>query len=265
MTAYRYITAADWGGEWVRPPQHEQPNDPEVYVHHTMGNPMSDRPAEDAFQALNAYATRPKPEGGKGYSFLDYDYLVHWEAAKDLFTIGEGRGAWLSAATKNRNELGEAICVLGSFHPGSIHSQRPKPGHIEATSRGIVHMIEAGLAARDAEILGHFQNKAYPTPQTTCPGDYLIPHLPDIRSRVAELLNPPSPPPAHGGNMRSIRGQVVDRDGNVYENQIVGTVIANPPQLVTLGIDKDRMFRFEIDGTREDIEYQLGIKLTPSK
>lgn len=65
--------------------------------------------------------------------------------------------------------------------------------------------------------------------------------------------------------MRSIRGQVVDRDGNVYENQIVGTVIANPPQLVTLGIDKDRMFRFEIDGTREDIEYQLGIKLTPSK
>ena len=86
MTTYRYLTAAEWGGTWTRPPVREQPLDPECYIHHTAGNPMSERIAEVALQTLNTYA-----QTHKGYSFLDYDYLVHYEKARDLFTL-LGRG-----------------------------------------------------------------------------------------------------------------------------------------------------------------------------
>lgn len=185
MPEFRYITAEEWGGVWVRPPVKEELEDPECYIHHTAGNPLKDRPAEDALQILNKIA-----QDGKGYSFLDYDYLVHWEEAKDLYTIAEGRGEWLSAATRNRNELGEAICLFGYFHPGSTHSAYPNPGHIEATALGIVKMIERRLLARDCMILGHYQNLAFPIPQTVCPGEYFIPHVPEVILRVRELLNP---------------------------------------------------------------------------
>lgn len=243
MTAYRSITVEDWGGTWARPPEKEHPHDPEVFIHHTAGNPMSNLTAEDACQALNDYA-----KDVKGYSFLDYDYLVHWEAARDLFTICEGRGEWMSAATKDRNELGEAICLFGYFHPGSVHSAQPRPGHIEATARGIVEMIHRGLAASNATILGHYQNPAHPG-ATGCPGEWMIPHIPTVRARVAELLE--EEPMSHA---------VIRIDG--FADQFELLPIGNAEQRRKTGIPESQVpvvARVDVAA----LEAQLPYRLTP--
>lgn len=183
MTSFRYITVEDWGGEWVRPPVYETPMDPEGFLHHTAGNPMSDRTAEEAFQTLNKFA-----QTGKGYSFLDYDMLVHYESARDLVTIGEGRGEWLSAATRDRNELGEAVVVLGYFHPGSAHSQAPQWYHVEGAARAFVKLVEWGLLRPDFKLLGHRDNPAHPG-VTGCPGDYWYPGpFADLQYKIDIML-----------------------------------------------------------------------------
>lgn len=188
MTTYRYLTVDEWGGRWARPPVAEKLLDAECYVHHSAGNPWDQWDAAKAFRTLNEYAIN-----SKGYSFLDYDVLVHHNTATDVVTIGEGRGKWLSAATRNRNEQGEAICALGYFHPGHSLSRQPSPGMLEGIARGIVWGIEQGWLSRDTQILGHRDNPAHPG-ATGCPGDYLYAQLPSIRARVASLLSPTRPP-----------------------------------------------------------------------
>jgi hypothetical protein len=191
MGEFRYMRADEWGMTWTRPPVAEKLLDPECFVHHSAGGHSDD--AVTAFRALNAYAQAPKPNG-KGYSALDYDVLVHRNPKTGLVTIGEGRGPWLSAATADRNEQGEAVCVLGYFHPGHTLSRQPHPDEIEGTARAIVWGIEQGWVARDARILGHRDNPAHPG-ATGCPGDYLYVYMPAIRARVAELLAPPQEAP----------------------------------------------------------------------
>lgn len=181
--AFRYLTAAEWGMTWVRPPLPETQLDPEVYVHHTAGSvPYND--AIKYLRWLNEYA-----QVSKGYSALDYDIMVHRDPVSGLVTIAEGRGKYLSAATLDRNEQGEAICLAGMFHPGKSYSRLPHPDEIEGIARGIVWGIENRWIAEDAQILGHRNNPAH-VGATSCPGDYLYGHLPAIRTRVAELLNP---------------------------------------------------------------------------
>ena len=188
MAEFRYLTADQWGITWVRPPIAEKTPDPECYVHHSAGAHAND--AVTAFRNLNTYA-----QTSKGYSALDYDVLVHRDPTSGLVTIGEGRGKWLSAATLDRNEEGEAVCLLGYFHPGSTLSRQPHPDELEGVARGIVWGIEQGWISRDSTILGHRDNPAHPG-ATGCPGDYLYAKLPAIRNRVAELLNPPEEPVA---------------------------------------------------------------------
>jgi len=188
MTTVRYLTAADWGMTWVRPPVAEKTPDPEVYVHHVGGTAWMGDDAVQVFRALNAYA-----QTGKGYSALDYDVLVHYSRRDDVLTIAEGRGPWMSAATKDRNEQGEAVCLCGNYS-----LREPLPIELEGVALGIVYGIEQGWIARNATILGHRDNPAHPG-ATGCPGDFLYPKLPTIRKRVAELLAPapaPAPTPA---------------------------------------------------------------------
>lgn len=183
MTTFRYLTAGQWGIRWARPPAGERTPDGETYVHHTAGGQMSTDAAQ-AFRLLNEYAIT-----SKGYSALDYDLLVHYDPAADVCTIGEGRGPWMSAATKDRNEQGEAVCVLGYFHPGHQLSRRPHPAELEGVARAIVWGIENSWIARDTIILGHRDNPAHPG-ATGCPGDYLYEQLDTVRRRVDELLTP---------------------------------------------------------------------------
>lgn len=199
MTTYRYLSADDWGATWTRPPVPERLDDPEVYVHHTAGNPYDTIDAVEAFQILNRIAQQ-----GKGYRFLDYDDLVHYNRLTDVCTIGEGRGRWLSAATLDRNELGEAVCAFGYFHPpvagdpshySHRYSAKPHPAIVEGIARAIVKGIQEGRTAATAAIYGHRDNPAHPN-ATGCPGDYLYAQMPTIRRRVVELLTPtPDPQP----------------------------------------------------------------------
>lgn len=188
MTEFRYVTADQWGITWARPPIAEKLPDPECYLHHTAGPQMSDD-AATAFRALNVYAQQKK-----GYSALDYDIVVHRSTKTGLVTIGEGRGKWMSAATLDRNELGEAVCLIGYFHPGHALSRQPHPDELEGVARGIVWGIENGWISTPNLILGHRDNPAHPG-ATACPGDWLQDKLPWIRARVAEILAPPAPQP----------------------------------------------------------------------
>jgi len=186
MPQYRIINAEDWGGTWKRPPFFEKLEDPEAYIHHTAGNPKSHMPAEQALREMNQYS-----QDVKDYSFLDYDFMVHWEEAKDLYTIAEGRGEWMSAATLDRNELGEAVCVMGYFHTGHKLSQKPNPGHIVAVAIALVEMRRRKLIAAEPKIMGHYQNLAFPIPQTGCPGNLFIPHIPEVIWLFNEMIKAP--------------------------------------------------------------------------
>jgi len=186
MTTYRYLTAAEWGMRWARPPIAEKQPDTECFIHHTAGGQLSPDAAQ-AFRLLNEYAINQK-----GYSALDYDVVVHYNASLDICTIGEGRGPWLSAATLDRNEYGEAVCVLGYFHPGHSLSRRPHPAEVEGTALGVEYGMLNGWISPGAVILGHRDNPAH-IGATGCPGDYLQAEIPTIRQRVAELTSIPQP------------------------------------------------------------------------
>ena len=196
MTTFRYMSVEQWEGVWVRPPVVEILNDPEVYVHQTAGSPYDELDAAEAFRRLNQIAQQ-----GKGYSFLDYDDLVHYNRLTDVCTIGEGRGRWLSAATRDRNELGEAVVAFGWFGPPAAdpdhyshrYAARPHPAIVEGVALAIVKQIREGRAAPDATILGHRDNPAHPN-ATACPGDWLYAELGTIRRRVRELMNPTPDP-----------------------------------------------------------------------
>jgi hypothetical protein len=180
VTQVLYLTAAQWGGTWNGTPKTETLLDPEVYVHHVGGQAWMGEDAVADFRNLNAYA-----KNTKGYQFLDYDVLVHYSRSRDVLTIGEGRGRFRSAATLDRNEEGEAVCVCGNFE-----LRAPLPVELEGVALGIVYGIDNGWIAKDAVILGHRDNPAHPN-ATACPGRFLYSNLPAIRHRVAQLLNPP--------------------------------------------------------------------------
>jgi hypothetical protein len=184
VTTYRYLTAAQWGGTWDGTPRTEAMPDGETYVHHVGGSAWMGDDAVRVFQQLNAYA-----KDVKGYQFLDYDILVHYSRGTDVCTIAEGRGRFRSAATLDRNEEGEAVCVCGNFA-----LREPVAAEIEGTARAIKWGIDKGWMTRSTLILGHRDNPAHPN-ATACPGNGLYFKLPTIRSRVAYLLNPPIVPP----------------------------------------------------------------------
>lgn len=213
---FRFLTAAEWGMTWKRPAVPEKLNDPEAYVHHSAGSRLG-QDAVRAFQALNRFA-----QEGKKYSALDYDLLVHRATISGLVTIGAGRSEWMSAATKDRNELGEAVCAMGYFHPGSVLSEHPHPDEIEGIALAIVWGIEQGWIARDAITLGHRDNPAHPD-ASACPGDFLYPHLPHIRTRVAywlARLADTTPPPSEDDDMIAVHERPYSSDeptGDTYD------------------------------------------------
>lgn len=184
VTTFRYLTSKEWGmTRRDAIPRTEMMPDPEGTLHHTAGNPGHYRDAIACFQDLNALAH------GKDYDCVPYDILVHerWQGADTLITIGEGRGPYMSAATLDRNEQTEAVCALGYFHPGHTLSEHPTSAMVEGCARGFVYGIKQGWISSTPNIYGHRDNPAHPS-ATGCPGDYLYPYLPIIRTRVVQLL-----------------------------------------------------------------------------
>lgn len=253
MTNYVVLEPEDWGMRWARPPFSERLLDPEIYIHHRAGNPHHTRDAATVFYEMNENAIKPKSEGGKGYSATDYDILVHENTVTDTVTIGIARGQWLSAATFDRNEEGEAICALGYFHPGHSLSEHPSPRMLEGLARACVISIERGWSARDAIILGHRDNPAHPG-DTGCPGDWLYPFMDWIRARVAELLTPPE------DDMAKIAIGMFEG----YGNQYLMLPIASAEQARRMGMDGQQPIVFNITpAQRAALEAAQGHALTP--
>lgn len=184
QVTYRFLTGAQWGikrsSEKMRT---ERMPDPEGVLHHQAGNPRHTVDAIVAFRELNDAALN------KGYWCVPYDVLVHEQHVGEdrVITIGEGRGPYMSGATRDRNEESEAVCALGYYHPGHQLSAKPSEYMIEGLIRGFVYAMEQGWLARNASIYGHRDNPSHPN-DTGCPGDYLQPHLPYIRTQVAQRV-----------------------------------------------------------------------------
>lgn len=175
----RFATAAEWGMTWLRPPVREAMPDADVVIHHVGGTAWMNDDAFTAFRQLNRTAH------AKGHSGVDYDMLGHWSRSRNLFTIGVGNGEYRSAATLDYNELGEALLMCGNYE-----LRQPVPEEIEGCARMIVRAVDLGLVRRVPRlILGHHQNPAHPD-ATLCPGKFFKPHLPTIRTRAYDLLNP---------------------------------------------------------------------------
>ena len=194
-----FLRASEWGIN----PQHsmapERLNDPEGFLHHTAGSRMGTDPIA-AMKRLERFSH------GRGYATVAYDAVLHRNTDNQHITIMGGREGYRSAATKDRNEQGEALCVMGYFQPGHSLSEHPTDREIEGSAWGFVWMIAHGWLARKNTILGHRDNPAHPG-ATSCPGDWLWVHLPHIRQRVTQIIAeieqptiPPTPPPPTGGN-----------------------------------------------------------------
>jgi len=255
VTTFVILEPEEWGMRWERPPLPEKLLDPEVFVHHRAGNPHHDRDAAEVFREMNEGAI-----SGKHYSATDYDVLVHENTITDTVTIGVARGVWLSAATKDRNEQGEAICALGYFHPGSKLSEHPSPGMVEGVARGIALMIRRGWAAPDAVILGHRQNPAH-VAETSCPGDYLFAEMDTIRRRVAELLAPvvEQHPPVKDSDMNT---PFIRFDG--YADQFIAIPVTQDSKARLDPSDVQRRpIVVKTDLDRAELEAKVGYQLTP--
>lgn len=194
----RFRSAADWGIKWKRPPVAERLADPETYIHHTAGGRFGLDP-EQAMRSLQQWY-----HDVKNYSTIAYDVMVHRNVADDTVAILGAREGWLSAATRDRNDIGEAVCLFGYFTPGHQLSERPTARELEALAFAVAWSIENNWSARDTKVMGHRENPAHPG-DTTCPGDYLFPHVASIGARARQLLDmanapaptptPPPPPP----------------------------------------------------------------------
>lgn len=182
-----FLRANEWGIDWKNPPHPEKLEDPETFVHHTAGSRMGANP-------VTAMRQLQRISYSMNYSTVAYDVVVHRDTFNEHITIMGAREAWRSAATKDRNEEGEAICLMGYFQPGHTLSQRPTDREVEGLAWGIAWMIEHGWSAKDTNILGHRDNPRHPN-ATSCPGNYLYDQLPIIRGLVTAILTPPPPEP----------------------------------------------------------------------
>ena len=174
--------ASEWGAVWKRRPVAERLADPETYIHHGAGG----RFGTDHFKAMRDLQTWYHSPS-KNYSMIAYDAMVHLNTNDNTVAIMGAREGWLSAATRDRNEQGEAICLFGYFHPGSRLSEAPTERELEALAFAVAWFIENGWSALGTKVMGHRDNPAHPG-ATSCPGDYLYPHIPSIQIRAQQIL-----------------------------------------------------------------------------
>jgi len=191
-----FVRAVEWGIEWKRPPVAERLGDPETYIHHGAGGRMG-LDARQAMRSLQQWY-----HDVKNYSTIAYDVMVHRSVGSERITVLGAREGALSAATRDRNDIGEAVCLFGYFQPGHKLSERPTARELEGLAFAVAWSIAHGWSSPNTLVLGHRDNPAHPG-ATTCPGDYLYPHVPGIAARAPELLAlaagpavPPPPPPA---------------------------------------------------------------------
>lgn len=221
MTNYVIMEPDEWGMTWDAGPYVEVVgDDTEIYVHHSAGNPFHHLPAAEAFRTMNRYA-----KDGKGYAAVGYDIMVHEHPATDTVTIGVARGQYRSAATRDRNEIGEAVCALGYFHPGHKLSARPSERMRQGIAIATAELVRRGWTVPQAKLLGHRDNPAHPL-DTGCPGDWLYPYMGELRTLHALQLTSPPPPTKEEHQMMTVRF-VDEATGTEYADEYVCVPISS--------------------------------------
>jgi hypothetical protein len=202
------VPRADWGSQATLVPQTHDAK-PEVYVHHVAGRwPTSLGDEEAHMRELQAYAINTKH-----YVDLDYNVLIGPSGR-----CYEGRGYFgMAAATKDRNAVSRAVCLMGN-----LDTREPSQAQLDALPLLLADMVEKGSLMARVTVLGHFENPAH-IGATACPGRFMKPHLPGVRSRLDALLHPslppapaPSPPPQEDDDMPKPEMRRFDGYRNVF-------------------------------------------------
>lgn len=178
-----FVSRTDWG---ATPTDRTPLPGPlaELYVHHTGAGAVPPTVAAEMamMRNLQAYAIRPKAEGGKGYQDIPYNLVVG--ASGNIY---EGRGIWSkSAATLDRNGVSRSVCAMGNYETATP---------TDALLAGIVEagrmMLQQGALAPSVAVYGHRDNPAHPD-ATSCPGRTLYAHVAEIAAAIT--ATPPQPP-----------------------------------------------------------------------
>ena len=144
-------------------------------IHHTAGPQTNGGSVAATLRALQAY----EQDSGE-YCDLPYQFMVGFDGS-----LYEGRPLTLmSGATGGGNNDGNiAVCFVGCYHPSGC------PGGVSHDATGemlaAAHLLVQTLVrvhdipATSDSIRGH---REWPGNSTACPGEFVIPHLSELRS-----------------------------------------------------------------------------------
>lgn len=202
-----FVSRAEWGSATTTRTQVLDAL-PELYIHHTGAGavPLTVDAEMRMMRDLQAYAIRPKAQGGKGYNDLDYNVIVGGTSGNIYEARGLGYG---SAATLDRNKVSRSICVMGNYE-SAIPTVAALAGIVEAGRM----MIDQRRVTVDVIVRGHRDNPAHPL-ATACPGHNLYVHVADLAAAI--VATTPSPP--GGDEMSTAR---IYRDRRYWNTWLIG-------------------------------------------
>ena len=147
-------------------------------IHHTAGPQTNGGSVAATLRALQAY----EQDSGE-YCDLPYQFMVGFDGS-----LYEGRPLTLmSGATGGGNNDGNiAVCFVGCYHPSGC----PNGVSHDATAEMLAaaHLLVQTLArvhdipTTSDSIRGH---REWPGNATACPGEFVVPHLSELRSDLA--------------------------------------------------------------------------------
>ena len=171
------VSRSEWG---ARSTQCTSPENDwyRMAIHHTAGPQTSGGSVAAVLRSLQAY----EQDAGE-YCDLPYQFMVGFDGS-----VYEGRPLTLySGATGGGNNDGNlAVCFVGCYHPsgcpGGVSHQATDEmfagAHLLIQTLTRVHDIPTTSDA----IRGH---RDWPGNSTACPGDYVYPHLGELRADLA--------------------------------------------------------------------------------
>jgi len=148
-------------------------------IHHTAGGRTSGGTVEGAIQATQAWTM-----GGGGFCDIPYQFLVGYDGS-----LWEGRALNLySGATGGGNNDGNiAVSFMGCYDvPGCNGGGDSADLVMIAAARRLVDTLsgEHVITPTEDNLRGHRQ---WPGNSTACPGDQVLPRLPEVRSATAHF------------------------------------------------------------------------------
>lgn len=145
-------------------------------IHHTAGAQTSGGAVEGALRSTQAYMM----DSGT-YCDLAYQFMIGFEGS-----VFEGRPyGYYSGATGGNNDGNAAACFLGCYHPEpGCSTAHDDTDEMIAGARLLVQTFSRmhGFDTTFDEVRGH---QEWPGNATSCPGDYVLDRLDEIRDDLA--------------------------------------------------------------------------------